>query len=425
MKKIYLVIALLATFLLSGCWSTPVELPENTETVFSLGETYTIWAETWTQKDVYGVIVGDNLKNIVSTIGGFVTELNCQPGKKISANDIVAKITPNQNDPAIKNLYIQQASLRQQLKNIENTYTMTEQNFELQKRSLESQTTNNQNIYNQDNADITKLEHSIQNFKNQQENTINDAFKKIQSSWGNIRYSNVYSDVYDRRNDIQDLSDDEFSQYLQDMANLTKRAAQNASSDAWYSMFIGISNGFLASKSSFDSLIDSYISAQNGYKNQHDTLGTNLDLVDEQLQTIENNKRIQLNALDSQRQSTQQILDSLSNSLDAEYIYAGVDGVVKTKSIGSDNKISPNTMICQIVPNDSSNKKIQIYSASKIDIGQAVKISQGDIVFGAAKIEYELPYKDSLTQNYIYEITKIRTNLIEWDKLNIKKEYYR
>lgn len=419
MKKLYVAIALITSFLLTGCGSKPAELPASTETVFSLGETYVIWAETSSQKDVYAVVMGDNLKSIFSTIGGFVTQLDCQPGNKMSAGDIVAEIKPNQNDPAIKNLYIQQASLRQQLQNIEDTYALTEQNFELQRQSVEAQTSNSENIYNQDSADLTKLEHSIQNFKNQQANTIKDTLKKVRSSGGDARYSNLYDDLYDGRDDVQDFSDDEFSQYLGDMADLSERAAQDSSGDVLYSMFIGLSNTFRASKSSFDSLVDTYASAQNAYENQHDTLGTNLDLVDLQLQTIENNKNIQLNALENQRRSTQQILDSLSNSLAPEYVYADVDGVVKTKLIWSDNRVNPNTMLCQIVPNDASNKKIQIYSANKIDIGQVVKLFNGDTLLGAEKIEYELPYKDSLTQNYIYEITNINFKVNEWDKLNV------
>jgi len=59
----------------------------------------------------------------------------------------------------------------------------------------------------------------------------------------------------------------------------------------------------------------------------------NLDLVDEQLQTLENNKQIQLNGLENQMQSIQQSLDSLSNSLEGEDLYAGVDGTVKAKIV--------------------------------------------------------------------------------------------
>ena len=182
--------------------------------------------------------MGDNLKSVFSTIGGFVTQVDCQPGKTMAANDIVAEITPNQNDPAIKNLYIQQASLRQQIKNLEKTYALTEQNFELQKQTVEAQTDNSQNIYNQDSPDLTKLEHSIQNFKDQQTNTINDGLKKIRTSGGSAQNSSLYNDLYYQRDEIQNVSDDSFSQYLGDMADLCETASKYASDDALYSMFM-------------------------------------------------------------------------------------------------------------------------------------------------------------------------------------------
>jgi hypothetical protein len=364
--------------------------------------------------------MGDNLRSVFSTIGWFVSQVDCQPGKKVSANDIIADVIPNQNDPAIKNLYIQQVSLKQQIENIDRTYEMTEQNSEIQKESLQAQTENNQDIYNQDNADLTKLEHSIENFKIQQVNTINDSFKKIRASGGSTQNSNLYNDLYYQRDEIQNISNENFSQYLGDMADLCETASKYASWDTLYSMFMWLSNGFRASKSAFDSLTDSYTSAQNAYENQHNTLGTNLNLVDKQIQSIENAKQIQINTLNSQKASLQQMLDSLSNSLETEHIYAGVDWVIKAKLIWDDNKIGPNTMICQIIPNNSTNKKIQLYSANKLDIGQEIKIVNKDKVLAVKKIEYELPYKDSLTQNYIYEITNLNFDIYEGDKINIQ-----
>ena len=77
-------------------------------------------------------------------------------------------------------------------------------------------------------------------------------------------------------------------------------------------------------------------------------------------------------------------------------------------------------MICQISPSDSAGKKIQIFSVDKINIGQIVKLLNGDIVVGAAKIQYELPYRDPVTQNYIYEITGPNLKIKEGDRLNVQ-----
>ena len=420
MKKVYLAVAIASLLLLAGCGSVPTTLPATTDSTFSLGQTYTIWAQETSQENVYGIVVWDNLKNVFSNIGWFVTELNCQPGKKVTADTVIASITPNENDPTIKNLYLQQSSLEEQLENLEATYEMTEQNFDIQQETLSAQIENTQNTYNQDSADLQKLENSIQNFKDQQENTINDAFKKVRTSGGSTKNSNLYEDLYDQRDEIQDMSDDDFSQYLEDMASLMKKASSYASGDTLYSMFMWLSNGFRASKSTFDSLIDSYASVQNSYDTQHNNLWLTINFADEQAQALENNKQMQLNILDNQMQTIQQNLDSLSNSLNGEEITAWVDGVVKVKVVWADNKISPNTMICQIAPTDSTSKKIQIFSANKINIGQIVKLFNGDTLVGAAKIQYELPYRDPATQNYIYEIVDSNLKIKEGDRLTIQ-----
>jgi chromosome segregation ATPase len=156
----------------------------------------------------------------------------------VTSDTIIASITPNEDDPSIKNLYLQQSSLEEQLANLQDTYDITEQNFDIQIETLSAQTENTQNVYDQDNADIQKLEDSIQNFKDQQENTINDAFKKIRTSGGNAKNLSLYDDLYDQRDEIQDITDDDFSQYLEDMANLTEKASKYASGDTFYSMFM-------------------------------------------------------------------------------------------------------------------------------------------------------------------------------------------
>ena len=420
MKKVYLAIALASILLLAGCGNAPTALPATTDSTFSLGQTYTIWAAETSQENVYGIVIWDNLKNVFSNIGWFLTYVDCQPGDKVYTDTLIASITPNEDDPTMKNLHLQQALLEAQLENLQATYDFTEQNFEFQKESLSAQVENNQNIYNQDSADLQKLENTIANFKSQQENVVSDALKKVRNLWGKAENTSLYDDLYNQRNDMTDMDDDEFSQYLEDMADLMKKAASYASGDANYSMFMGLTNAFWASKSSFDGLADSLVSAQNAYDNQHDTLWMNLDLVDEQVQILENNKQIQLNVLDSQMQSIEQSLDSLSNSLEGEDVYAWVDGIVKAKIIWADNKVSPNAMICQISPSDSAGKKIQIFSVDKINIGQIVKLLNGDIVVGAAKIQYELPYRDPVTQNYIYEITGPNLKIKEGDRLNVQ-----
>gem|GEM_PF-6709358 len=99
----------------------------------------------------------------------------------MTADTIIASITPNDDDPTIKNLHLQKEMLQTQLENLEATYEMTEQNFEFQRQSLEAQAENNQHIYNQDSADLKKLKKAVANFKSQQENIVSDAFKKVRN----------------------------------------------------------------------------------------------------------------------------------------------------------------------------------------------------------------------------------------------------
>lgn len=425
MKKLYvLIIVFIFSLSLAWCSSTPVELPTNTDFTFGLGQTYFIWSEEVSQENVYWIVVWDNLKNIFSTIWWFLSSFDCQPGDHVSPDTLIASIKINDDDPMIKNLRIQQSSLQTQLQTLKSTYAMTEQNFVIQQQTLAAQIANTQETYDQDNADIKKLEDSIQNFKDQQQNGLDDVFKKVRTSGWNAKYLDLYDELYDQRDDVEDMDNEDFSRYLEDMADLMKKAAKYASGDTLSTLFMWLSNGFRSSKSTFDTLVASLASAKNGYATQHNTLGLTLDLADEQTQAIENNKHIQLNLLNSQMQTLQQNIDSIANSLKWETLYAWVDGIVKAKLIWNDNKVNPNTMICQIVPTDIANKKIQIYSANKIALWQVVELYNGDAIVWAAKIEYELPYRDTMTQNYIYEIIHLilKPGLVinEGDRLTVQ-----
>jgi len=420
MKKAYLAIAIASLLLLTGCGKQAELISITSGDQQGYTQSYIISGSQNFSQQLYGTVVVEDMKNIMNSVGGTLTSIDCQPGKLVFSDTVIATVTPNENDPSIKNLYLQQASLEQQLSNLQDSYDMTEQNFDIQKETLYAQTENTQNVYGQDSADLQKIENSIQNFKDQQENTILDTLKKVRSNGGSTKNSSLYYDTYDQRNDIQDMSDDEFSQYLEDMADLSKKASTYASGDTLSSMFMWLSNGFRASKSAFDSLADTFISAQTAYENQHNNLWLTIDLADQQAQAIENNKQIQLNVLDSQMQSIQQTLDSLSNNVSEEQIYAGVDGIIKTKGAGEWNKVSPNTLLCQITPSDSNSLKIQAFSSNQIKKGQKVGIFSAGKFIMTGVILNELPYKDIVTQNYIYEIPHVTNLLKDQERVTIQ-----
>lgn len=68
--------------------------------------------------------------------------------------------------------------------------------------------------------------------------------------------------------------------------------------------------------------------------------------------------------------------------------------------------------MCQIVPSRIESVKIQIFSAAQIPYGTVVYFYDDQYtLIASGALTLELPYKDALTQNYIYEFSseKIRT----------------
>jgi multidrug efflux pump subunit AcrA (membrane-fusion protein) len=87
-----------------------------------------------------------------------------------------------------------------------------------------------------------------------------------------------------------------------------------------------------------------------------------------QLASAADNQEIQLASLKNQVLTLKQNIVVLSNSLDGEILYAGVDGVVKMRAIGEDNKVSPNTLLCQISPMNPGNLSLQIFSYQQLPL---------------------------------------------------------
>ena len=132
----------------------------------------------------------------------------------------------------------------------------------------------------------------------------------------------------------------------------------------------------MGSKSAFDTLASSYDSVKNTYATQiksADINSTNLEnntakttalqlenqkaslqlaqkTLETQLTSADDNKQLQLASLKNQVLTLKQNIAVLSNSLEGEILYADVDGIVKARVVGEDNKVAPNTLLCQIMP---------------------------------------------------------------------------
>jgi|GEM_PF-935481 len=156
----------------------------------------------------------------------------------------------------------------------------------------------------------------------------------------------------------------------------------------------------MGSKSAFDTLASSYDSVKNTYNSQIKILDTNTDnytkntaestklqidnqkaslqlaqkTLANQMSSTDESQAIQLTTLKNQLLTMQQNIAVLSNSLDGEILYAGVDGVVKMRALGEDNKVVPNTLLCQITPTSPGNLSLQVFSYTQLAIGSRVGI---------------------------------------------------
>jgi multidrug efflux pump subunit AcrA (membrane-fusion protein) len=288
-------------------------------------------------------VIADNVRNVVTSVGGTLDSLNCQPGSHVTASTVIAKIGAS-NDVSTQNTQIQYLSLQQQIQNMQRIIALTENNFGVQADILEKQKANNaylmdnlqqskdlnaddmnlqvDSLENQQNAledtqdrDADKMATSIENMRKQLDLGISDALKKVDDVFGILSHAKnasfdqyvsagdtnlrskvtaQFNNLYNRYQNIDDISDSEFSSYLSQLSILLKNAAlainvssasqslpQSASAglsiDGLYASYLGLSTSFVASKSSYDTLLASAVSLEKNYTNQLDTLDTSIE----------------------------------------------------------------------------------------------------------------------------------------------------
>ncbi|MCX6822995.1 MAG: hypothetical protein NTX91_03265 [candidate division SR1 bacterium] len=508
MKKIGLLILGLTPLLLVGCGKAPavIDTVVFTGAGYDTSSLFVVGTSQPSENTAYGLVIADNVKNIVTSVGGNLDALNCQPGAHVTADSVIAQIGAS-TDIATQNSQIQYLSLQQQIDNMQKIISLTENNFGVQEDILTKQKENNaylmdnlqqskdlnandmklsvKSLENQQNAledtqnrDMDKMDMSIQNMRDQLDIAISDALKKVNDIFNSSTYGALvgtnnsslkskvldqYQNLRDRYQTIQDISDEDFSTYLSHLSLMLKNAAlamaastasqtlpqtaaAGVSIDGLYTSYLGLSTSMVASKSSYDSLLASAVSLKNADNLQLDTIDTSIESLSNnkselsrigsdtqianmtlaqasvmsQLASLDNTKAIQLATLNSQLLTLQQNEAMLGNNLQGETLLAGVNGVIKTKSVVEGNKVNPSTMICQIVPDGDQNLKIQIYSYTRIALGQAISFYRGNDLLGNGKIIYELPYKDAATQNYIYEMVGTSLPVLDGEKVLVK-----
>ncbi len=503
MKKIVILfMASVSLFFVAGCGPKVDDTIISTWTVQWFTTTYVVWVSPVFQTSLYGTVIADSIKNILSNRGGMLDYINCQPGQEVSRNTIIAKITPNEDDLSYQNSAIQLSALQEQLYNLTTIFSLTEDTLAIQQEILRDQYENNSTLlanldmtqwytessleYQEDlldqqystlktakSVDLDKMKTSIANAHKQYLIMIKDALKKVNDVFGgslsvsdkdSLLKEEIISKYTRLNNKVSDtMSASEFSDYLSDMSDLMSLAARgiNATTpstalpqsstaglslDTLSTAFTTLASTFVGSKSAFDTLASSYDSVKNTYNSQIKTLETNTDnftdntaestklqidnqkaslqlaqkTLANQLSASDDSQATQLMSLKNQLLTLQQNIAVLSNSLEWEVLYAGVEWVVKMRALGEDNKLAPNTLLCQITPTDASNTSIQIFSYQRLALGSKVAIAdQWGQFLWTWIVLYEYPYKDPTTQNYIYEIPVIDFTVKENERVSI------
>lgn len=221
--------------------------------------------------------------------------------------------------------------------------------------------------------------------------------------------------------------------------------------DAWYKAFTDTANGLLSAKTAYDNLLSSYDITKTNYNTQitttqnnlnsliankgpanNLTLQTQINQLQSQLASAQlslrstqdalngfgNTQLIQTQQAKGQLLSTQQSLATLSNSLKGEKLYAPVDGIVRSVNVQLSNRVTAGALVCQISPAGADTLKIQVYSSSLLSDETVVFFyDQNNTLLGTGNYLLKMPYKDLLTQNYIYELISFPFNVTEGQKL--------
>ena len=195
MRKIILLIIILS---LSACSinkdnkEKTANLNQTFPTIESCNKTYKISSSTDENLTLKAIAVSDKVKNITASKWWIVKYLNCNPWQKVNPNTLIATISPNWQDPNVKNLLNQKKSIQQQINNTQQIINFTKNNFAsqlnsllIQKHNLENQITilknNLKNLEKQKKYGLWDLETQIKTLEKQL-NDLEETKKKLEKS---------------------------------------------------------------------------------------------------------------------------------------------------------------------------------------------------------------------------------------------------
>ena len=418
-----------------------------------------------------------NLKSIISsTKRNFSSQLNSLNTQKANLENQIKFLEQNlanltkQKKYWVGDLQTQIKSLETQLQDLEKSKSKLEQSKQAEIEKL------NQNIQNTiaSAKSLTKnvllKVDEIYGITNENKHK-NDAFENYLSAKNTALKEKI-------KNEFMDLSTTKvtnWSNYLQKMdnfvrlvkssikASVTSRTLTQTMIDTWYSIFDQYDNWLINLKNSLDSLQKSLEAVKNNYdnqilnlqtqintvknsienlktnklssyissidiqinqtKSQLDASKSNLKNIISQIQSLKSQENIQIKQLENQLSSLESDLNQVNINLSPQKIYAQINGKIKLKKVSVWNKVWPNNLLCQIIP-DKASLKLQVFwnlwnnlweISFKDDKGQVCKL----------KVVAKLPYKDPITQNNIYETESIKNcNVSEGEVLTVNYKQF-
>lgn len=251
-----------------------------------------------------------------------------------------------------------------------------------------------------------------------------DAYLGTFNESGKSTLKTKFPGVETRNEQLVSMSNTEARAFISEVTDFFSLAAQvvidsmpddrylpKAQLDALYRTFTETANGLLAGKTNFDALVSSADTTDKTYDTQLNQLQSQINsaelgirAIDDQIRSLNNTRNLQSQQVKMQLLGSEQSLAILQNNLRGEVLIAPFNGVVRSVNVQLSNKVQPGALVCQITPTDTASVKVQIFSSSQIELGSDIALYDNDgNLISVGPIMLELPFKDPLTQNYMYE----------------------
>ncbi|MDD2870456.1 MAG: hypothetical protein PHS49_00565 [Candidatus Gracilibacteria bacterium] len=368
---------------------------------------------------VKGVVVSDDIKTVSSPMAGTIDYLDCEAGQKVNANSLIAKVSPDFNNPNIINLSIQKGSLVNQKTNLESVKISTISSFDIQISSLENQildlkdqikiiekntllTKQSSGLSKNDlENQISSLEKTLSSLENNLEllsKSKEEALKKLDIS-GKTLITNIKSTSSDNLlkideifgiTDVKKDLNNKYEAYLSAKNSSLKNKVDN-NFRILNNLFKNIDtlnneeiSGFLGDLIELDKLsrdaikesienvyftqvqIDSYYSLFLNYGNNISTLKDSLDSLDNTKKSTNTNYDTQISSLENQIATSINSLDNLkTNKIDSVDVgldlqLSSLDSQLKTLNSNLDNLLSSKSNLQATKETQILNLKNQI-----------------------------------------------------------------